>query len=80
MHMWTGPCRHRRGCLALLPRIPLRQGTLRARVLLVPSWESKRDATRGLAVAAAARLCRLPDGKLSCLPRLLVRGVRGRVN
>ena len=80
MYMWTGPCRRCRGRLARLPRIPLREGTLRARLSLVPSREAKGDATRGLAVAAAARLCRLPDGKLSCFPSLLVRGVRRRVN
>ena len=80
MYMWTGPCRRCRGRLARLPRIPLREGTLRARLSLVPSREAKGDATRGLAVAAAARLCRLSDGKLSCLPRFLVRGVRRRVN
>ena len=74
--MWTGPCRHRRGHLARLPRIPLRQGALHARSSLVPPREAKGDATRGLAVAAASRLCRLSDGKLSCLPRFLVRGVR----
>ena len=80
MYMWTGPRRRRRGHLARLPRIPFRQGTLRARLSLVPSREVKGDATRGLALAAAARLCRLPDGKLSCLSRFLVRGVRRRVN
>ena len=77
--MWkTGPCRHRCGHLARFPLISLRQGARCARLPLVPSREARRDAARGLAVAAAARLRIRAHGELSCLSRLFVRGVRQR--
>jgi len=80
VNLWTtGPYLHCCGHLARLPCISLPQRHLRARSPLVPPRKAKRDAARGLAVAAAADIPGRPYGEQLCLPRLFVRGVRRRV-